>query len=144
MRGWKPALAGKMTRQTDADGLKWSLLKQILKVRGVHAALDTTMLAMYSRRAAKGCWYGHDRELWRPPRAYRGSFLGECGDFRQNENPQHALCLQFRLGRLLRSRPVDSLLIQRPPKITTTALATWAMSSTICDQCERAASSTGT
>ena len=47
MRGWKPALAGRMTRQTEEDGLKWSLLKQILKVCGVHAVLEAWMFALY-------------------------------------------------------------------------------------------------
>ena len=41
-RGWKPALDVKMTRQTEEDGLKWSLLKQVLKVCGVHAVARTS------------------------------------------------------------------------------------------------------
>lgn len=33
--GLTAALAGKLVRQTDHDGLKWDLLKQVLKVRSI-------------------------------------------------------------------------------------------------------------
>lgn len=33
--GWKGALEERLVKQTEQDGLKWSLLKQILKVRNV-------------------------------------------------------------------------------------------------------------
>ena len=70
-----------MTRQTEEDGLKWSLLKQILKVwrarRIRYIRMCGTAMLLCGGGGGLRYMHAHDKESWRPPLLYYGLCLGE-------------------------------------------------------------------